>query len=830
MLDEVLKPEDWGVASKDEWVADRPLSGDAAMPALEGRDVVGFRESIDFASGQLKQQPAHDNRKQAAMVKKCDPGFHAQGNRCVQGDAPESKTSAAQRMEQARKSGAWKGPVVQEKSNQQQTREPKPEPVSQAPVAEDSPRVSETQKETVQRAQKELKKNTTVDSYKGSEVFNKPTLFTNEQFVNSPIHPTVKGAQFTDIKKELLNSGLFPEGVNFPPAYLDLLSQLAVTKAKGIDGPPLSDYISGAGAGQPMSQVGELMTMASSTMSDEQAEKFFDVMKNAAAKGSVIDPSWIVAAKRNRVAINRAITNNLGGGQIVAASWDVPSEVEELGLNYEDKGFSTDAFFRVKRNDGSEVVLEVSLKKDKNVFFLNSGAGSLAEQSIKAMPEDSPVRRQLQSLDDKLQQLKDKYNKGANFTKALPRIGAKMPEEQKKELEEARRTYEELSQKRRKFLEEHTSEYNSDVYMDGLVESVYQPAAKELLQNPDALQALQQTSSSAGVDLDKYVKGLKASSLEEALSIIANTPPERSGEAHKKLLAKVLNAVNSSGSDNEVLNKYANELESRYRKYQRGLANELSKPSSLRTAVIGNIRKEFPLKAVMNGEEVMAIGDASFDLKTAERVFGTTDIEEINQRLTVKTDSLGSPMLVYTAGQEGREIPIATILVRQRGIGYASMGFEAGLHPSFYDELRTANIEENLNGIERVKYTKAEAKKGPRDETKHLPDDMTMGEKKKPSFEDYMEILKAKRASASSIGGANYADSMVFYNGKVLGRCPAGTTRSGKTCTPGASATPKGPGYKQTDLGGLSHAQVRALSKAQSTEDIIKAHKKQDKK
>lgn len=87
---------------------------------------------------------------------------------------------------------------------------------------------------------------------------------------------------------------------------------------------------------------------------------------------------------------------------------------------------------------------------------------------------------------------------------------------------------------------------------------------------------------------------------------------------------------------------------------------------------------------------------------------------------------------------------------------------------------------------------------------------------------DYLEILRKRRLKE----GANYADSMVFYKGKALGRCPAGTTRAGKTCVPGASATPQGPGYKQTDLGGLSRAQVQALSKAKSTEDIIKAHKK----
>jgi hypothetical protein len=95
---------------------------------------------------------------------------------------------------------------------------------------------------------------------------------------------------------------------------------------------------------------------------------------------------------------------------------------------------------------------------------------------------------------------------------------------------------------------------------------------------------------------------------------------------------------------------------------------------------------------------------------------------------------------------------------------------------------------------------------------------------KKPTFEDYMEILRAKR------GGTNYSDSQVFYKGKMMGRCPSGTTRSGKTCVPGATTAPKGPGYKQQDLGGLSRAQVRALSKARSTEDVIKAHKKQNNK
>jgi hypothetical protein len=115
----------------------------------------------------------------------------------------------------------------------------------------------------------------------------------------------------------------------------------------------------------------------------------------------------------------------------------------------------------------------------------------------------------------------------------------------------------------------------------------------------------------------------------------------------------------------------------------------------------------------------------------------------------------------------------------------------------------------------QIRKERAEARKA----TKAKPKSANLSEA------DYLEILRSKRQ-----GGASFADSMVFYKGKVLGRCPAGTTRSGKTCVPGATPQQKGPGYKTPDLGGLSQAQVRALSKAKSTEDVIEAHKKSNKK
>jgi len=808
-------PSDWGVSSEDTWVSFEELRDNGA-PTLEGRDVVGF---LEFSS-ELVPENIRETAKPGTVYQSKTTGTTLQKQE--NGRWTDIGTTS-ERMERAVDSGKVDPRALDTKQETTKDKKVGEQKEAVTPEAPEPKRVTETQKEATKKAKKDIVESTSVETYRQSEVFKEQTIQTNEEFLKNPPHKVMEGKKFIDVKKELEATGLFKDGVTFPPKYLDLLSQLGVTKAKGVDGPPLSSYVQGAGAGAPMSQVGELMMMTSSSMSDEQAEAYFDILSKVGDSSSVVNKDWVTAAKRNRDALQRAITNNLGGGQVVAASWDVQKEVEALGLKYEDKGFSTDAFFRVKLNDGSEAIFEVSLKKDKNVFFINGGAASLAEESIKAMPSESPVRRQYEALESSLQELRDKYSKGANFTASIPPVPSskKAPEERIKEITEARARYNELEEKRQKLLKDNTSPYNTDVYMDKLVSNVYQPAAKEILSDKQTLNELERIASEGKVDLNKYVDALKVGSIEEALKVISETPPEKSTGNHKKLLAKVFEATAKVGSDNETINQYTKALGEEYEKYHQGLSGELAKEGPLQTAVISNIRKEFPLKAVLNGEEVMCIGDVNFDLKTAERVFGTTDINEVNQKLTIQKDKKGNPILVYSAGEEGEEIPVATIRARQRGIGYASMGFEAGLHPEFYNAVQSAVVQENLGGVNRVRYTKAQAKKGPRDEAKHIPEGRSFMEDKKLSVEDYLEVIKLSRSP-------EYSDSMVYYRGKVLGRCPAGTTKVGKTCAP-AQKEEMRTKYNKNVLGGLSKQQVAKLSKAKSTEQIIEAHKEKDK-
>lgn len=107
---------------------------------------------------------------------------------------------------------------------------------------------------------------------------------------------------------------------------------------------------------------------------------------------------------------------------------------------------------------------------------------------------------------------------------------------------------------------------------------------------------------------------------------------------------------------------------------------------------------------------------------------------------------------------------------------------------------------------------------------KMLPEDVSLhftDKLSKPTEADYLEIIKLSR-------NPEYADSMVYYRGKVLGRCPAGTTKVGKTCAP-VQKEMAPQKYKKNTLGGLGKKQVEKLAKAKNTEQIIKAHKEKEK-
>ena len=381
------------------------------------------------------------------------------------------------------------------------------------------------------------------------------------------------------------------------------------------------------GQGKISAQAGELLTLIGTTMSDEEftnltnallkherelLEKHPAVFKKKDKKGNmvdnpgsrILDKSWVVAARQSRKVILAQLEKQYGKGtKIIAGAWDSKKEVEAMGLqNYKkNKGYSTDAYFKVQTPDGEELLHEVSLKKSKNVNFMNSGAGkfsdwddNLPDEINQNVYRDKQRERNLKFVNDNKQQVEDFINsdKGKSIQSELKQKGL---------------TFE---------------------------------------------QALEGNSRDKQKILYLIAKGMSEMGNDSAKQVIDETQ-----RAHSEFKKKAIEAIST---------------------------NDKMKEGMLQT-----IRDEFPLKSISEGEETMAIGDMSLDKDTMKQMFGTSDYNKIKERLVAKEGP--PPFLGYQAEVGGDVIPIATVDIREDGIGYGgNIRFDMKLDPRFANALKDA--------------------------------------------------------------------------------------------------------------------------------------------
>ncbi len=381
------------------------------------------------------------------------------------------------------------------------------------------------------------------------------------------------------------------------------------------------------GQGKISAQAGELLTLMGATMSDEEftnltnellkherelLKKHPAIFKKKDSKGKmvdnpgsrILDRSWVRAARQSRKVILTRLEKQYGKGtEIVAGAWDSKNEVEAMGLqNYkENKGFSTDIYLKVKKPDGEEVLDEVSLKKSKDVNFLNSGAGkffdwdeNLPDNINQNVYRDKQRERNIKFVNDNKQQVEEFLNsdKGKSI---------------QAELKKKKLTFEQA-------LEGNSRDRQKILYM-------------------------------CAVEMGKMGN-------DSAKQVVDETQ-----RAHLEFIEKSIEAIST---------------------------NDKMKEGMLQT-----IRDEFPLKSVSEGEETMAIGDMSLDKDTMKEMFGTSDYNEIKERLVAKSGP--PPFLGYQAEVGGDVIPIAKVDIREDGIGYGgNIRFDMKLDGRFADRLKEA--------------------------------------------------------------------------------------------------------------------------------------------
>ena len=159
-----------------------------------------------------------------------------------------------------------------------------------------------------------------------------------------------------------------------------------------------------------------------------------------------------------------------------------------------------------------------------------------------------------------------------------------------------------------------------------------------------------------------------------------------------KAILKAIKAEADAG--NEKANEYLQEDERIHREMQNECINQLNTNPKMRDGLIKEIKTEFPLKAVSEGEETRAIGDMALDKKTMEKIFGTSDFDSLKENLSVKRSDKGEPYLAYII-EGADEVKVSNIVIRQDGRGYggSSIKFEMKLHPELAKNLKQATQE-----------------------------------------------------------------------------------------------------------------------------------------
>jgi hypothetical protein len=375
------------------------------------------------------------------------------------------------------------------------------------------------------------------------------------------------------------------------------------------------------GAGKIPAQAGELMTLIGTSLDNKNAAIFYNSLAKyeneqiqshpelANPSKRIVTKDWIAAAMNNRKAIIARITKEYPGATITAGSWDTEGEVESLGLQdyKKNKGFSTDVYFKVRTKDGKDILDEVSLKKDKNVNFLNSGTGE--------------------------------------FIKWDPNI---------------------------------PDEINPKVYA--------QTERKALM--TFAKKNLQKLANVAKVDKDlqRIIKE-KGIDIKGAYQLMISG--KGSNRDVNNIIYSAIKALGNKGNKDAV--KYVAAVDKTHKKYIANSVSALSTNKKLKQGMLNSIREEFPLKAVGEGEESMAIGDMSLDRAVLTQIFGTSDFEQIKEGLIAVTDS-EPPYIAYRAKSSKVNIPIAQIGIREDGVGYGGqLKFEMKLDPRFAKVLKLAN-------------------------------------------------------------------------------------------------------------------------------------------
>jgi hypothetical protein len=437
----------------------------------------------------------------------------------------------------------------------------------------------------------------------------------------------------------------------------------------------ITDYMTGVGAGVLPSQSGEILTMASIGMSDEEFEGFMSTLEKQVAKypkgtKPIITKEWLESVRHVRTVTNKRYDSQFGKGnwEISNVAWDVEAEFEALGNdNYnKNKGFSSDMYVKVSSN-GKPVLDEISLKKDSNANIYNGVVTDIKQWSSN-VPDAADIAKYKKGEIERPTQ----YGKDAVTLQVDRKILTSELVMKNKELR---------------------TTLNALGVVSGNAKDGYkvEPKAEEIITK------LESMPIPPPIDLDRFKQTFGTGDKTRFKKyLIMHAAIQRAkeiseGNTEKTTASEFLN--NHIGYEKGDDGKFP---EGSIKRYQNDTIQFLVEDEDAKEGCLNALAEKLPMKALLEGEEKMAIGGLSADPKTLSRVFGISSYDDFKAGLTMKEDEDGDNFLVYESkGPPAKSVPISIVKVRQKGQGYASsVGLEFEIAPEFARSLYDANKEE----------------------------------------------------------------------------------------------------------------------------------------
>jgi hypothetical protein len=514
-----------------------------------------------------------------------------------------------------------------------------------------------------------------------------------------------------DTRTQLKNAG-------FPEKYIKFLERCINTQVKGKK-PPVTELIKQGGAGQIQSQFGEVMAMAFMSIRDpQQRRQLADIMNAEIAKSAqefgggkqspIATKDWVEASITHAEAFDSAMDEKYGKGQwrFEGAAWDIKGDIESLGLDYKNKGFSTDVMLRVQplkngKPNGPARAQKNSLKKDENIFFFNGSINEVNNFVLNFL--DDKERKRVRGYEAIVTKAgasnKNPEDRAAALAAAERITGLKGT----KAVAALKQMSSDIRTKAFNAAPPHVQEAVSKVRNFGAAQTA---SAEKLIKTSNtniknANNVIDNAKNIDGGDKDfakfayKAVKDCKASGTKDMTTCIRqklsaageDTTDDRVCKV-AVLASKVAIAAGDTKAEKALSKHYNLAVEA-----GNALMEVLPESPQLMGGLMQKLADAFPMKTCMQGEEFMCIDGMKVTQKTLQTVFGVANYDELQKGMKLKRLPSGETILVYGAkSKDGKDIPIGVVGARQKGKGYeGTVGFEISCSDDFALAISEAN-------------------------------------------------------------------------------------------------------------------------------------------